>query len=42
MDFRWNEWNEEHVANHGVLPQEAEVVVESARRPFPRKIDNDK
>jgi uncharacterized DUF497 family protein len=42
VDFRWNEWNKEHVATHGVLPEEAEVVVESARRPFPRKIDNDK
>jgi uncharacterized protein len=42
VDFRWNERNEEHVASHGVLPEEAEVVVESARRPFPRKIDNDK
>jgi hypothetical protein len=37
MDFRWNE---QHVASHGVLPEEAEAVVESARRPFPRKIDN--
>jgi uncharacterized DUF497 family protein len=42
VDFRWNEWNEEHVASHGVLPEEAEAVVESARRPFPRKIDDDK
>lgn len=42
MDFRWNEWNEEYVASHGVLPEEAEAVVESAHQPFPRKTDNDK
>lgn len=42
MDFRWNAWNEEHVASHGVSPEEAEAVVESARTPFPRKIDDDK
>jgi uncharacterized DUF497 family protein len=42
VDFRWNDWNEEHVANHGVLPADAEAVVQAARRPFPRKIDDDK
>jgi uncharacterized DUF497 family protein len=42
VDFRWNEWNEEHLASHGVLPEEAEAVVGLARRPFPRKIDDDK
>ena len=42
MDFRWNQWNEEHVAGHGVLPIEAEAVIEGARRPFPRKIEDDK
>lgn len=42
MDFRWNRWNEEHVAGHGVPPAEAIVVVEGARRPFPRKAEGDK
>jgi uncharacterized DUF497 family protein len=42
VDFRWNEWNEEHLADHGVLATEAEAVVRSARRPFPRRIDDDK
>ena len=42
MDFRWNDWNQKHLAQHGVLPVEAEAVVENARRPFPRKIDGDK
>jgi uncharacterized protein len=42
MDFRWNEWNAEHVAEHGVLPSEAEAVVQSARAPFPRRVADDK
>ena len=32
----------EHIAKHGVLPEEAESVVRQARRPFPRKIEDDK
>ena len=35
MIFRWNEWNVDHVAEHGVSPEEAEWVVEHARRPYP-------
>ena len=42
MDFRWNRWNEEHVAGHGVAPAEAMAGVEGARRPFPRKVEGDK
>ena len=42
MDFRWNEWNTEHLCDHGVDPEEAENAVRNARRPFPRKIDDDK
>ncbi len=42
MDFRWNEWNVEHIAGHGVTPEEAEEVVESASGPFPRLIGDDK
>lgn len=42
MDFRWNDWNEEHAGNHGVSPQEAERVVIAARSPFPRLIEEDK
>ena len=42
MDFRWNDWNEEHVEKHGVSPEEAERVVENARSPFPRAIEDDK
>lgn len=35
MLFRWNGWNEEHIAAHGVEPEEAEDVVLGARPPFP-------
>lgn len=35
MEFRWNHWNIEHVAKHGIAPAEAEFIVERARRPYP-------
>ena len=40
MIFQWNEWNREHVAKHDVTPDEAQYVVNHARRPFPRGIDD--
>ena len=36
-EFRWNLWNTEHIAEHGVSPEEAEWVVEWARAPYPRR-----
>jgi len=42
MEFRWNEWNLEHIAKHGVSWEEAEMVVRGARGSFPRKIEDDK
>jgi len=42
MDFRWNEWNLEHIARHGVEPEEVEYVVLAARRPWPRYRGDDK
>ena len=42
MDFRWNEWNTEHVAQHGVTPEAAEEVVQGAASPYPRRIGGDK
>jgi hypothetical protein len=41
-EFRWNDWNVGHLAEHGVSPSEAEYVVASASRPYPRKIGNGK
>ena len=42
MDFRWNYWNEEHLARHGVSPPEAEEVILGARSPFPLVQDDEK
>ena len=42
MDFRWNEWNVEHLARHGVEPESAEEVVTSVRKPYPHRIGEDK
>ena len=28
MEFRWNEWNLEHIGRHGVRPEEAEWVAD--------------
>jgi len=35
-DFRWNTFNLDKVAKHGVSPAEAEHVVRFAKRPYPR------
>ncbi len=40
--FRWNQWNDEHTAEHGVSREEAEEVVRSARPPYPRREANHK
>jgi len=36
MPFRWNEWNTQHIAAHGVDPGEAEIVVTQAKQPYPQ------
>ena len=41
-DFRWNIWNTQHIAVHGVGTPDAEFVVCHARRPYPRKIGDGK
>jgi uncharacterized DUF497 family protein len=42
MMFRWIEWNLNHLADHGVSSDEAEMVVRQAKRPFPRQIGDEK
>jgi uncharacterized DUF497 family protein len=37
IEFRWNEWNLEHVRKHGCTPEEAQMVIRNAGRGFPRK-----
>jgi hypothetical protein len=36
--FAWDEWNTDHIAEHDILPEEAEYVVRHARDPFPREL----
>ena len=40
--FRWNEWNWRHIATHGLMPEEAEYVVDRASRPYPEYIGDGK
>jgi uncharacterized DUF497 family protein len=35
--FRWNEWNLEHIAEHGISVEEAEQVVRAPGRHYPRR-----
>lgn len=41
-DFRWNGWNINHIAEHGVEPEEAEYVASRARAPWPRNVGDGK
>jgi uncharacterized DUF497 family protein len=40
--FRWDDWNRNHVAKHGVSESEAEHVARYARPPFPRQVEDEK
>lgn len=42
MQFRWNDWNLEHVAKHGIDPLEAELVLLAPRKPYPLKREDEK
>jgi hypothetical protein len=42
MEFRWIQWNIDHVSNHGVTPAEAEQVVRRPLRGWPRKVGDKK
>ncbi len=42
MEFRWNQWNIEHIAEHGVSAEQAEEVVRGATRPYPLHREDDK
>jgi uncharacterized DUF497 family protein len=41
-EFRWIDWNIGKLDMHGLTVDEVEYVVNSARRPFPRPIGNEK
>lgn len=40
--FRWNEWNHDHIAMHGVVPEEAEYIVNHATAPYPQMVGDGK
>jgi uncharacterized DUF497 family protein len=42
MQFRWINWNRDHVAEHCVDWEEAEKVVRQAQTPYPEQIGDDK
>lgn len=42
MNFKWNDWNLEHVGKHGVSPAEAEAVVGETLPPYPLRRADDK
>jgi uncharacterized DUF497 family protein len=42
MEFRWIDWNIQKCEKHGVRKEEAEDIVRHARRPYPRKIGDEK
>ena len=42
MDFVWNDNNIDHIAEHGILPSQAEYVLVHARRPYPQMVGDDK
>jgi uncharacterized DUF497 family protein len=41
-EFRWNEWNVDHIGEHGVSPKEAEHVVQNFQPPYPEYRGDDK
>jgi uncharacterized protein len=41
-EFRWNEWNAEHIAEHGISREEAEAIIQNARSPYPREVQQGK
>ena len=42
MIFSWDDVNRDHIARHGISPEEAEYVVRAAENPFPQSIEDDK
>lgn len=41
-EFRWNDWNVEHIGTHGVKPSEAEQVVRRPARGYPKYLGDQK
>jgi uncharacterized DUF497 family protein len=42
MEFRWNDWNLDHIARHGVTPEETEQVILHPQKPYPEYREDEK
>ena len=42
MIFAYDNWNRQHVSKHGVERADAQYVVENAKPPYPKRIENGK
>ena len=42
MEFVWNSNNVDHLARHGIQPDDAEFIAENAKPPYPKMIGDDK
>jgi uncharacterized DUF497 family protein len=42
VEFRWNDWNVEHIREHGIAATECESVVCAAQSPFPKYVGDGK
>jgi len=36
-EFRWNDWNLDHIAEHGMVPEDVEWIVNHAQPPYPER-----
>jgi uncharacterized DUF497 family protein len=36
-EFRWNNWNVRHIADHGISPAQAEYIVRHPPRGYPQR-----
>jgi uncharacterized DUF497 family protein len=41
-EFRWNDWNREHLDKHRIAPRDAESLVRRARPPYPQRMKRGK
>ena len=41
-EFRWNDWNVDHIGKHGVRANAVEYVVNEARSPYPKREEEGK
>jgi uncharacterized DUF497 family protein len=40
--FRWNDWNVDHIGQHGMEPEDAEYVIAHTGPPYPESVGEGK